>query len=280
MEVRLLDKTEYELSKALWLECFQEDNKDFVDLYYSKRSRSDRVLGAFDGTEAPIAMMHLIPMKMPFGGSVKDICFVAGVCTKPGYRRRGICAMLFESAFSIMREKGFDAAVLDPFRESFYERFGFKTFIFRDVFTVSAERLNEIGRAYEAPFAPDLALMAEQYAAFLKGYSAYSLRGADAFEYFIDEYSMDGAVLNCSLNGCCAGYDEGGKLIVNELFCFPGTDPLSLLPSGYGEYSFPLPKDLSPGIPLSGKRTGFSMIKPLAEGFDPFLYRNYGFDMY
>ncbi len=280
MEIRLLDKTEYELSKELWLTCFPEDDRDFVDLYYSMRSKPEYALGAFEGTSCPIAMLHMIPMKMRFGSDDRSVCFVAGVSTHPLFRRRGVCAKLFEAAFRIMKERGFEATALKPFRASFYERFGYKTFMRREHFKVSDERLNTIGRTHDDRVLPDPSALSDIYASFMDGYSGFSVRDKSCFEYLIKEYSMDGAVLNTTARGCCAGYESNGALIVNELFFTPGTDPLSLLPAGFSEYSFPLPIGSGLALSLPHSIEEFSMIKPLAEGFDPFAFENYGFDMY
>ena len=281
MRIKVFDKTEYELSKELWLECFPEDDRAFVDYYYANRSKPEYVLGAFIGDDPkPKAMMHLIPMKMPFGEELKDICFIAGVCTKPGSRRKGICAKLFNSAFPLIKERGFDAAVLQPFDVGFYRRFGFETFIRRDEYRVSAERLNKLGRAYDKPFAPNAEHLSELYSRFMAPFSGYSLRGKGDFERFIKEYTLNGAVLNVTENGCCAGYSDGAALFVDELFYLDGTDPVSLLPPGFSEYSFPLPAGDPHSKLLPHEEKAFSMIKTMSDDFDPFGSQNYGFDKY
>ena len=281
MDIRILDKTEYELSKELWLDCFPEDDSAFVDFYYAKRSKPEYVLGAFfDDDPTPKAMMHLIPMKMGFSNGINDICFVAGVCTKPELRGRGVCSRLFERAFGLMTVRGFDAAVLQPFEEGFYKRFGFGTFIFRDEYRLSAERLKALVREYDTPVEPDPILLAEMYSGFMSPYSGCSLRGAEYFRSFIEEFSMPGAVLNVTRNGCCAGYAENGVFFAHELFFSDGADPFSLLPPGFAEYSFPLPAGFPIPYDVYPERRGFSMIRTLKEGFDPFSPNNYGFDMY
>ncbi|MCR5809248.1 MAG: GNAT family N-acetyltransferase [Clostridiales bacterium] len=278
-----MNETEYELSKELWHECFPEDGSDFIERYYRERSKPEYALGAFPrGSRRPAAMLHMIPVKMSFGGKAKDICFVAGVCTAVRYRRRGICGKLFQKAFEIMRDRGFDATVLQPFDPRFYERFGYKTFITRQNAAISYEEPRSLGQSDEEPaIAPDSEKLLSLYRGFTRGFSGCTIRDEEYFKGFIEEFSADGARLVCTENGCCAGYEEGeGEFVAYELFFRDGADPVKLLPPGFCKYVFPLPIGAKAPEGSFTVIEGFSMIMPLAADFvmgdGPF----YGFDRY
>lgn len=278
MEIRLMNETEYEASKSLWLKCFEEDDRAFVDWYYSRRTKPENALGAFLRAEAePAAMLHMLPLDMRFGGGVRRVCFVAGVCTDPDERRKGLCTMLFRHAFSLMRAAGYQACALQPFSTEFYERFGFKTYAHLKKVTVSAERLNHIVRPYEqVPGDPEL--LFSQYSCFTKGFSGCSVRSADYFGGFIEEYKLKGAVLSTCESGACAGYASGDSLFVTELFGFDrGLKSLiGSIPRGFGKITFPLPvsfndeelEELLSDDPLFSVSTvPFCMIAPIGKGF-------------
>lgn len=277
MEIRLMDKKSFELSKTLWQICFPEDGSEFVDWYYSERTKPEYALGAFENSsDMPIAMLHMLPRPMRFNGEERRVCFVAGVATHPAFRRRGICTRLFDSAFDIMRERGYEASVLQPFDPGFYERLGFKTYAFLNKVTVSGEWPICAVRPAER-IKPDPERLEEQYSGFTKGFEGCSVRGAEYFKGFIEEFSLPGARLAASKHGCCAGYEEGEGFTVYELFadshdigCL-----LSLLPSGYGRVTFFLPEqlDISPLLRLLPdravcERVPFCMLAPIAAGFE------------
>lgn len=285
MEHRFLNKIEYEKSKELWLECFPEDDRSFVDWYYSERSRPEYVLGAFrSGRDIPVSMLHMIPMRMIFGGQERSVCFVAGVCTKPEERGKGLCSRLFETAFAAMRKLGCYATVLQPFDTRFYERFGYKPYIKRIKARLSYNGTNDIVRPTDSHICrfPDPAALKECYEAFMCMYEGYSIRDEAYFNAFIHEYSMPGAYLAFAEEGCCAGYydETGSRFTATELFFREGFDYTSLFPKNVLSCTFPLPKDIALPQGASGEETEFSMIKTLIHDVYPDTEKCFGFDRY
>lgn len=285
MQIRLLNETEYELSKSLWLECFPEDGEEFVDWYYSDRSRPEYVLGAFaEGEDTPVSMLHMIPVDMRFMRRTEKVCLVSGVSTKSTLRRRGLCSALFDRAFPIMRERGFAATVLQPFDPRFYERYGYRTFILRRRAELAAESVvrpsETVGRPYGERIAPDPDMLFKLYSHSMLGFSGCTVRSPEYFRGFIKEYSMDGARLEVTRYGCCAGYAAGGEFHATELF-FTSNEALPyLLPGGFARYSFPLPADHVPPRGSGGAIEEFSMIKLLSPDFRMGPGPMYGFDRY
>lgn len=284
LKIRIMDSTEYELSKALWLECFPDDDHSFVDYYYAKRTKPEYALGAFSGrSKKPIAMMHLLPMKMRFDGKTENVCFVSGVCTHPEYRRRGICGMLFSRAFSLMKDAGYAAAVLQPFDPRFYEKYGFSTFIRRRKVSLSYDEPISFCRTTEIidhACPPDPAKLLELYNEFTERLSGCSVRDEAYFGLFIEEFLAPHARLVVTENGCCAGYEEDGGFVAYELFMKEGVDPVSLLPKGFTKYVFPLPIGFDPPENADCSIEEFSMIKPISHGFALGNGDFFGFDKY
>ena len=288
MDIHILDKTEFEASKELFSECFGE-GKRFIEWYYRTRTKPEYALGAFIGGEL-VSMLHMRPMRMRLAGGERSVCFVESVCTKPSFRRAGLCSAVFDAAFPIMRERGFEATALQSFSPSFYERFGYKTFIYRQKITLSHERAAGLyNRTKNESLRPDVGKLAELYSDFMNGREGGSLRDEAYFKGFIEEFTAGDARLVADENGCCAGYAEGGEGVftVYELFFRAGTNPVSLLPFGFKEYVFPLPMDIPAPENCGVETEEFSMIKPLAPSFAKALEEAdrpkgayYGFDMY
>ncbi len=268
MEIRLMGPYEYELSKRLWLKCFQDDGKEFVDYYYAERTKPEYALGAFPaGQPEPVAMLHMLPMRMRFGEELKDVCFVAGVCTDPKLRRRGYCRELFEAAFKIMGKRGFSASVLQPFDTAFYERLGYRSYAYRRVYTLSDECAKCVGRTDENAV-PEPLLLLSQYNSFMSGYSGGSLRSEEYFSKLIREFRLPGALIKTTPEGCCAGYFEGERFTAYELYFNKGARGVlqNLLPSCSGGVSFALPCDMDIA-PLLGDIPAECIIKAEDEPF-------------
>lgn len=104
------------------------DTTDFEDnlVLYD----SCTVLGMFDGERA-VGSAYSIEMTQSVRGKVLPMGGVAGVTSMPTYRRRGHVTQLLTELFSLMNNAGMVVSTLYPFRESFYERKGYVTFVQR-----------------------------------------------------------------------------------------------------------------------------------------------------
>ena len=275
-----MNEEQFAASKSIWLDCFPEDDAAFVDWYYRERTAPRYALGVFiEGCRKPVAMLHMLPAEMRFSGENERVCLVAGVCTHPLYRGRGLCSALFGRAFELMRERGFAASVLQPFDTGFYERFGYKTYALRDKYVVSYDRTNTVVRPSEPiETAPDPELLFSVYTDFIEDLSGCTVRSPEYFRGFIGEYSLPGAYLAASPNACCAGYAEGASFTATELFYRRDpADALALLPAGFDKVAFALPcreevrgraGELFPSAELTPAEP-FCMLAPVLKDLSP-----------
>jgi len=58
-------------------------------------------------------------------GVPKTMGGIGCVCTYPEYRSRGFVKLLMQAAFQDMQNRGMSVSMLDPFREDFYDAFGY-----------------------------------------------------------------------------------------------------------------------------------------------------------
>lgn len=86
--------------------------------------RDDKIFISYVDDEA-IAQVVTLPMSMNVRGVVMPMGGVSGVACMPVGRRSGHIRALLNHALNVMHEDGQPVSALYPFRESFYERFGF-----------------------------------------------------------------------------------------------------------------------------------------------------------
>jgi predicted acetyltransferase len=84
----------------------------------------EEMLGLFDG-QSLVSGLVVRRFRQSVRGTKKLMGGVAGVATLPEWRGRGCVKTLFRFAFGLMRQAGRPVTMLHPFRESFYEQFGY-----------------------------------------------------------------------------------------------------------------------------------------------------------
>jgi predicted acetyltransferase len=86
--------------------------------------RDDKVFASYVD-DAPVAKVAILPMTMNVRGIVMPMGGISGVASMPAGRRSGHVRTLMNHAINAMREDGQPVSALYPFKESFYERFGY-----------------------------------------------------------------------------------------------------------------------------------------------------------
>ncbi len=77
---------------------------------------------------APVAVVASTPLTQNMRGRLYPTSGIWGVSTMPAARRKGYCRQLMGSLLSANRVEGKSFTSLYPFRESFYERFGYVSY--------------------------------------------------------------------------------------------------------------------------------------------------------
>lgn len=242
--VRSIDAREYEESKALWLSCFTEDSPEFVDYFYSQRTRRENVIAAFDG-EKLCSMLHIIPMRFDFGASsAVDVGFVSGVCTLADYRMHGAARLVIRHAISTMRNMGFKASVLQPSSTGFYEKFGYRVFSERPIclYTADPSPATASVSRFDTPTPEGMLKLYSQY---MRPYMGMSQRNADLCSRILKEFSIGDTVSIASKGAYALGYIDGVRCTLSEFVYLSDADGLELLKrlrSIYDEVFLPMPR--------------------------------------
>lgn len=126
MEIRNIKDDERAAFVLLARYAFQDWTEEGVDAVRLAWARPANVWGVFvDGAMASALMCFNADQNVR--GEVKAMGGVSCVATAPPYRGRGYVRELMRAAFDAMRRRGTAVSMLRPFRESFYQNFGYVT---------------------------------------------------------------------------------------------------------------------------------------------------------
>jgi predicted acetyltransferase len=84
----------------------------------------EEIYGLFENG-ALLSSVRIHDFEQSVRGVIKECGGVAGVATYPETRRKGYVRQLMQEAFKIMRQQGQSVTMLDPFKQSYYEQFGY-----------------------------------------------------------------------------------------------------------------------------------------------------------
>lgn len=127
MQIRKLDKYEHGKTRKLYETVFFEDTKEFVDYYYTWKTR-DNIIYVAEDEEGIHAMIHLNPFDVWVEGQVQKLHYIVAVSTEEKYRHQGLMSRLLEAVEKEMAEHGEAFTFLMPASEKIYEPFGYRYF--------------------------------------------------------------------------------------------------------------------------------------------------------
>ncbi len=76
----------------------------------------------------PVSALICKPIPQNVRGKIKPMCGIQNVATNPEARRKGYSKQLMKKSFEHMKENDYVFSTLYPFKESFYEKYGFISF--------------------------------------------------------------------------------------------------------------------------------------------------------
>ena len=124
MKLRKLQSNEHIRTRKLWEEIFTEDTPEFLDYYYSVKTRDNEIYVIEDEDEI-VSMIHLNPYQMRVGDKLFRTHYIVAVATKERYRKRGLMRRLLNYVLQVMADRGEPFTFLMPADEAIYKPFGF-----------------------------------------------------------------------------------------------------------------------------------------------------------
>ena len=122
MSLRALTPREVS-SRALWHDVFG-DEREFIDLFMTEVYRPENMLVCEEQGRV-VSMLHIVEMSTSLGRAG----YLYAIATAADYRGRGYASKLIEEALVVMRQRGYDMAMLIPAAKDlkgYYARFGFE----------------------------------------------------------------------------------------------------------------------------------------------------------
>lgn len=217
MILRKLKREEHIKTRKLWKEIFEEDTEQFLDYYYSVKTRENEIFVAED--EEIIAMLHLNPYDVRVNENIHLAHYIVAVATDARYRRRGIMGQLLKYAMRTMYDRKEPFTFLMPAAEAIYYPYDFRYIYSRKQGGIVGEN---VGNSVEIVFAEadDCGKLAEFANALLEPYQVAAYRDAKYYRTLIaEQQSENGQVVMIQKHGKLVGsfcYAKGESFEIRE----------------------------------------------------------------
>ncbi|MDR1201016.1 MAG: GNAT family N-acetyltransferase [Tannerellaceae bacterium] len=148
----------------IWNECFPGDSPEFIDLYFTKKYKSENTL-VYLLEDKIASCLQILPYEMKYCGDVCPMFYISGAATLPEYRNRGLMKELLLHAFQEMKNRGALFTTLIPQEEwlaGYYQKYGYtpcfdyitlwitrKISVFDDLMFVTTLKTHELKEAYD-----------------------------------------------------------------------------------------------------------------------------------
>lgn len=217
MVLRKLKKEEHIKTRKLWKEIFTEDTEQFLDYYYSVKTRENEIFVVED--EEIIAMLHLNPYDVRVNENIHLAHYIVAVATDERYRKRGIMGQLLKHVMRTMYDRKEPFTFLMPAAEAIYYPYDFRYIYSRKQGEIAG---GNVGNSVEIMFAEadDCGKLAEFANTLLETYQVATYRDAKYYRTLIaEQQSENGQVVMIQKHGKLVGsfcYAKGESLEIRE----------------------------------------------------------------
>lgn len=151
--------------KNIWLTCFPEDTRETVDLFFDMVYKPEECLVRIEAG-APVSMVFMLPAVFMCGDVQWPVQYIYAAATLPQWQKRGYFGQLLKKSLEMAEKMGQKASFLRPGEESlfsYYQRFGYKPFFYREYITTVVEPSVMVGEMpiEEVPYTSFAALRDE-----------------------------------------------------------------------------------------------------------------------
>lgn len=256
MKVRKLRQEEHIRTRKLWEEIFTEDTPEFLDYYYSVKTKDNEIYVIEDG-EKIVSMLHLNPYQLRVKDKVFKTHYIVAVATDERYRHQGLMRQLLNHAMQVMADGGEPFTFLMPANEAIYKPFGFEFVYEQKREKVSGKKCEDSTLEIVEASSEHCQAIADFANEMLENYDVVTWRDADYYKMILaEQVSQNGGILIAKQDGkiqgvfCCAKekefeireplfYDKA--VLQHAIYHLTGNEADSILCIGYGtEESKPL----------------------------------------
>lgn len=124
---KILDNEDLYQQQELMQYAFNSESNNYENISieeYEKYYKPVTFLGIYDN-QILASTLIIISFHQRIRGTSLPMAGIAGVATKPEYRRKGLVTKLFKELFLFCNENNIPISTLFPFKISYYEQFGY-----------------------------------------------------------------------------------------------------------------------------------------------------------
>lgn len=133
---------------TLWHTVFG-DETEYIKLFFSSVYQKSKTFASFDG-EKIVSVFYLLDCKLKFNKKKYNGYYLYAAATDPNYRNKGLMSALINEGKDYCRKNSIDFISLVPGESwlySYYNRFGFKTAMYKYICKSDKTRFNQIDAA-------------------------------------------------------------------------------------------------------------------------------------
>lgn len=195
------------------------------------------VLGAFnDDNKTLMSNFECVPFSTYFDDGTLSCLGIGGVATKPEYRRGGLVRSLFDEAFKMSKEYGWDYSLLSPFSTTYYRKFGYEPILWHINAKAETKVMSNIERYFDVELVtPDnVSRLIKLYNDIAKSTNLLVVR-EDSKDFFHKPYTDCEYTYMYKKDGAERGFISykidrpTSRIVVNELYFYDKEALLGLL---------------------------------------------------
>jgi len=132
--LKKLKPEERGLTRTLWEQVFTEDTKEFLDYYYTEKTKNNEIY-VIETDHDIRAMMQLNPYVIQMGKKAVESRYIVAVATEPLYRHRGYMAELLSKIARDLYQQKMPFFFLMPASEKIYYPHNYRFIYAADVWS-------------------------------------------------------------------------------------------------------------------------------------------------
>lgn len=222
MLCRKLQPEEHIRTRQLWEKIFIEDTPEFLDYYYSVKTKDNEIYVIEDDGEI-VSMLHLNPYQMRIGDKFYQTHYIVAVATDERYRHQGLMRQLLNHAMQIMADRGEPFTFLMPATEAIYKPFGFEFVYEQKREEVSGKKCEDSTLEIMEASPEHCQAIADYANEILKDYDVVTWRDEDYYKMILEEQvSENGGILVAKQEGKIQGvfcYAKEAEFEIREPLC-------------------------------------------------------------
>lgn len=242
--IRYLEEEERRKTRQMWEEIFSTDTKEFVDYYYTYKTKSNQIMVVQEMVPQEIedslqiqeieekdgkllAMLQLNPYEVIFGEKKRKLHYIVGVATDPLHRHQGHMKNLLHQSLKDMYDRQEPFTFLMPAAEAIYTPFDFR-FIYKQNSCLLKGTAAGSSGCKEADKEDIPALIEFSNRILGERHDIYAYRTQEYYEVLLEEVkSEDGSIMLFYKDAKLEGYffyGIGDRIEVREPVCSEGLE--------------------------------------------------------